>query len=500
LRRLLVIAVCLVPLAAAGCGSSSSSSSGKDPLDNALGYMPGSAPVVFTLDTNLNDAQWQSLTANAKKFPFAGQIESSLKSSISQSGLNYDKDIKPLLGNPLVFSVPTVQTALASNSQVVGAMEVKDKSKLGKLLSTGQDLHKDGNVSGATLYKSSSDNTEIAQDGNVLVIANDRQQVVAALQQRDRSDRLTEDQFNSSLSGLPSDAIFRVYVNAQSLLNGSPTSATARKVKWVGALQTVGLTASSQKDGIAVDFNAKTDSSQLSDSDLPIASGDASPPVVVRPGQIAGGIRGLDQTERWAESVAAVVNPSGYANFVKSKRTLSSKLGLNIDKDIIAQLSGNSSWTVDGSGNYAFRASPKNPPAFQRTLTRFARVAPQFASGAGLKGARLTRAGSLYKLTGSSGKTIYYGMVGNVFAASNNAARLAQIASGAPQPVPGAKGAVAINADIGKLVAAAISKAAGGGLSGAFGGSLVTAPLGALTGWASSSTSGVTGHFMLQIK
>jgi uncharacterized protein DUF3352 len=499
LRRLLVIALCVVPLAAAGCGSGSSSG-GKSPLDNALGYMPKTAPVVFTLDTNMNDAQWKSLTANVKKFPFAAQVEDSLKSSISQSGLNYDKDIKPLLGNPLVFSVPTVQTALASNSEVVGAIEVKDKSKLGKLLSSGQDLHKDGTASGATLYKSSSDNTELAQDGNVLVIANDRQQVVAALQQRDRSDRLTEDQFNSSLSGLPSDAIFRVYVNAQSLLNGSPASATARKVKWVGALQTVGLTASSKNDGIAIDFNAKTDSSQLSDSDLPLVPGDASPPVVVRPGQIAGGIRGLDQTVRWAETVAAVVNPSGYANFVKSKRKLSSKLGLNIDRDIIAQLSGNTSWTVDGSGNYAFRAAPKDPAAFQKTLTKFARVAPQFASGTGLKGARLTRAGSLYKLTGKSGKTIYYGMVGNVFAASNSAARLAQIASGAPQPVPGAKGALAVYADIGKLAAQAISKAAGGGLSGAFGGSLVTAPLGALTGSASSSTSGLSGHFMLQIK
>src|SRR5207248_10463863 len=66
--------------------------------------------------------------------------------------------------------------------------------------------------------------------------------------------------------------------------------------------------------------------------------------------------------------------------------------------------------------------------------------------------------------------------------------------------VPGAKGAVAINADAGKLVAQIISQAAGGGLGGAFGGSLATAPLGNLTGWASSSTSGMTGHLKLGIK
>lgn len=462
--------------------------------------MPKSAPVVFSLDTNPNGEQWTSLSANVKKFPFAGQVESSLKSSISQSGLDYDKDVKPLLGNPLVFSVPTVQTALASNSQVVAAIEVKDKGKLGKLLSSDKDLQKDGKQNGATLYKSTAGNGEFAQDGNVLVIGSNRQQVVAGLQQRGRDDRLTEDQFNSGLSGLPSDALFRLYVNAQALLGGSPASATARKVKWVGALQTVGLTASSQNDGIAIDFNAKTNSSQLSDADLPIASGDASPPVTARAGEIGVGIRNLAQTERWAESVAAVVSPASYANFVKSKRKLNSQLGLNIDKGLIAQLSGNSSWTFDASGNYAFRAEPKDPTAFKQTLTKFAHVAQQFAAGAGLKGARLTRTGNLYKLTGRNGKTVYYGIVGSAFAASNSAARLAQIASDSPQQVPGAKGAVAINADIGKLVAQAISSAAGGGLSGAFGGSLVTAPLGSLTGWASSSTSGLSGHLKLQIK
>ena len=499
MRRLAVTVLCLVPLVAAGCGSSSGSS-GKDPLDNALGYMPRSAPVVFTLDTNLNGGQWKSLSANVKKFPFSGQLESSLNDSLNSSGLDFNKDLKPQLGNQLVFSVPTVQTALGGSAQVVAAIQVKDKGKLSKMLSSENDIHKDGKVNGATLYKSSGDTTELAQDGDVLVIGSTRQQAVAAVQQRARDDRLTEGQFNSGLSGLPSDAIFRLYVNAQALLGGSPTSATARKVKWVGALRTVGMTASSQNDGIAIDFNAKTDSSQLSDSDLPIAPGDASPPVSSGSGVIGVGMRGLDQTERWAESVAQVVNPSGYASFLKSKRQLSSRLGLNIDKDIVAQLSGNSSWTIDGSGNYAFRAEPKDAAAFRQTLTKFARVAPQFAAGAGLKGARLTRAGNLFKLTGQGGKTIYYGMVGKVFAASNSAARLAQIASDSPQPVPGAKGAVSINADVGKLVAQVISKAAGGGLGGAFGGSLVTAPLGALTGWASSSTGGITGHLMLQIK
>lgn len=456
--------------------------------------------MVFAFDTNMNDGQWKSLTANVKKFPFAGQVESSLKDSINQSGLDYDKDIKPLLGNEIVAAAPTVQATIGGGSEAVAAMQVADKGKLSSLLSHANDLTKDGSSSGASLYKSTSGGTEVAQDGNVLVIGSTRQQLVAALEQRGRDDRLTEDTFNSSLSGLPSGALARLHVNAQALINGSPGAATARKVKWVAALRTFGLTVSSQNDGLSIDFDAKTDSSQLSDSDLPIASGDASPPVSTKGGEIGVGIRGLDQTERFAESVASVVSPASYANFVKSKRELSSKLGLDLDKDMIGQLKGNSSFTFDTSGDYAVRAEPQDPAAFTKTLDKFARVAPQFAAGAGLPGAKLTRAGGLYKLTGRSGKTIYYGMVGKVFALSNDAGRLAQIASAQPQAVQGAKGAVAINADLGGIVSKIISQAAGGGLGGAFGGSLVTAPLGALTGWIDSNTSGLTGHLKLAIK
>ncbi len=484
---------------ASGCGSGSSDS-GKSPLDNALGYLPKSAPVVAAIDTNLNDEQWKSLSANVKKFPFAGQVESSLKTSISQSGLDFDKDIKPLLGNDFVVGFPTVQSVSGSGDQAVAAIEVKDKGKLSKLLSNDNHLTKDGSSNGATLYKADSGGTEVAQDGNVLVVGNSKQQTVAALEQRGRDDRLTQDTFNGALSGLPQHPLARVSVNAQQLISGSPGTQTAQKVKWVAALRTVGVTVSSESSALSIDFNAKTDSSQLSDADLPIASGDASPPVSIKSGEIGVGIRGLNQTEHFAENVAKVVSPASYANFLKAKQTIATRIGLNIDKDLIDQLSGNTAIAYDIHGKFAMRADPKDPAAFKQTLARAARVAPEFAQGAGMPGAKLTRVGGLYKLTSSNGKTLYYGMVGRVFAVANDPARLAQIASAAPQAVPGAKGAVSINADIGQIVAQIISQAAGGGLGGAFGGSLATAPLGNLTGSITSGTSGLIGHLQLAIK
>jgi Protein of unknown function (DUF3352) len=499
-RPLLATLLCLVPLVAAGCGSSSSGDNGKSPLDNALGYMPKSAPLVVAIDTDLSDGQWKSLQANVKKFPFAGQVTTQLKDAINSTGVNYDTDVKPLLGNEAVLGSPTVQSTVASSTRFVAAIEVKDKGKLQSLLGKEKDIAKDGKEGDAQLYKSKTDNSEVALDGDVFLVSDSKQQTVAAIQQRQRDDRFTEDEFNGALSGLPSDALGRVYVNAQALINGTPESAKARQVKWVAALRTAGFALSSPSDGISFDYNVKTDSSQLSDADLPIASGDQSPPVPTKGGEVEVGVRGLNQTIHFIESVSRTASPSGYGKFLRNKQKLESQLGLNLDKDLIDQLSGNTAFSTSSQGHYALRVEPKDPAALSQTLAKFAKAAPKLAKGAGLRGAKITRVRGLYKLTGRDGKTYYYGVVGKVFAFSDNLASLGQIASDTPQPVNGAKGAVAINADIGKLASQLIAEAAGGGLGGAFGGSIATAPLGALTGWTSSSTSGLNGHMKLAIK
>jgi hypothetical protein len=500
-RRPLASLLCLLSIAfvAAGCGSAGGSSDASSPLDEALGYLPKTAPFAVAIETDPNSDQWKSLVANIKKFPFTGQIQGQLNNSLKKAGFDFDNDIKPLLGNEVVIGSPTLQDFLAKNSRVVAALQVKDKGKLEDLLKKNKDLTKDGSANGATLYKE-SDGTELAQKDDVVVFADTKRAVTAALQQRERDDRLTADTFNSALGGLDQNALARVYFNLQELINGDPSTAAARKIKWVAALRTVGLTASSQTDGISVDFNLKTDSSQLQDSDLPIASGDESPPVSAKPGEIAFSIRGLDQTERFAESVAQTVSPSSYGDFQRAKATIGKQVGIDVDKDLIGQLSGNTMFALDINGHFAARSEPKDPAAFARTLRKFSRVAAAFAQGAGLPNAKLTRVRGLYKLSGSNGQAVYYGMVGRVFAASNDLSRLAQLAAASPAAVPGAKGAIAINADAGKLVAQIVQQASGGGLGGAFSGSLVSGPIGNLTGWANSSTSGMTGHMKLELK
>ena len=108
--------------------------------------------------------------------------------------------------------------------------------------------------------------------------------------------------------------------------------------------------------------------------------------------------------------------------------------------------------------------------------------------------------GGLYKLTGAGEKTIYFGVVGKVFALATDPARLAELAAATPTQVPGAKGAFVTSSDAGAIVGKLVAGIAGGGLSGQLGGALVSGPLGNLDGWVNASTSGLKGHLQLGIK
>ena len=169
MRKALATALALLTVAVAGCGSGGSGSGGGDPLDTALGYLPESAPFVVAIDTNLKGSQWQALGTIAAKFSFGGQVEDQLKQAVNKQGLNFDTQVKPLLGNPAVIAAPDVQSFLGDGNGFIVALEVKDKDKLSSLLKQSKDLKPDGSSNGATLYSQTDGGGETAQQDDVLL-------------------------------------------------------------------------------------------------------------------------------------------------------------------------------------------------------------------------------------------------------------------------------------------------------------------------------------------
>ena len=308
-----VLAVAAIAVPVAGCGGDSESGdSGKNPLDNALGYVPENTPFVAVIETDPSSAQFKNATAIAKKFPFAGQLQQQLERGLSSSGnTSYEKDIKPLLGNEFVVGATDPKTFVDSGSTedeaFIAAIQVKDGKKLTSAIEKGKPKEL-GEKDGAKLYQ--DDDSFAAVKDDVLVVANSRRELEAGLTRRGKDERFGEDDFNKGTEGLPESAVVRTYFNLKQLIASDPDTKDAQKVKWVKALESFGLSASTGTDKIDIDFNMGTDSEGLSDADLPLAAGDESPEVAERAGEFGFGLRGIDQIFKFAESSAQAVNPS----------------------------------------------------------------------------------------------------------------------------------------------------------------------------------------------
>src|SRR4051794_34117294 len=378
-RLLAALLACLAVIAVAGCGSDDSSSSG---LGGVLAYVPKDTPFAVTIDTNLDGEQYKSLDAIVNRFPGADTIKSLLKAQLSmgQEGVDFDKDIKPLLGNPAVISATDITSFLSdsADSGFVAALQVKDTDALDSLIEkTG--AKEQGEAAGATEYQDGD--TFFAVKDDVVVLAGSKELLDAALKRADGGDSLSEDDFDKGLEGLPDDALARVYVDVQGLLSQSDEARNARKIAWVGALRKLGLTITATKQAVDVDFNLHTDGADLTEDDLPFASGSEPAKVVQRPGEIAVGLRDPTQLVAFFESALQALDPQSYGNYEQGKRALQAKLDLDIDKDVIAQLTGNVSVSATIQGKFGARADVKDPAAFAQTVAKVAKALPQFGLG-----------------------------------------------------------------------------------------------------------------------
>jgi hypothetical protein len=486
-------AVCAAPFAIAGCGDEGA---GGSALNQALSVLPKDAPFVVSVDTNVDGSQYKNAGRLLDKFPFGDQAERSFEESLREENLDFDKDLKPVLGNPAVIGTPDVQSFVRDDEQVIVALKAKDKGKLEDLVKKEEGNKEVGEKSGAKIYRD-EDGDHFAVKDDLLVVADERRVLEDAVERSEGGDGLDEDSFNEALEGLPETALARVYADLEALLKEDPDAREARKVKWVGALRTLGLTTSIQDDGVDLEFDLKTEGGQLSEEDLPIASGTEAPQIVERAGEISFGLRDPSQVVDFAEQAGQAINPQDYGDFQSAKRQINRRLGIDIDKDVVDQLTGDVSVNSTVAGDFGVRAEVKDPATFKRTLAKVARLAPQLSQGQ-LRSVR--RRGGLYEAVDSSGERVVFGVDGDVFVASNQAGRARQLADASVETVPGADGSVVFSADAEKVADQALERLAPQlGFQGALGGQLFTGPLGEVTGSVSTSPERMRGSVKLGI-
>ncbi len=493
--------ICFCTVALAGCGGNEGESASS--LDAALGYLPEDAPLVVSFDTDPEGDQIKAIQAIGERFPFSDQVTQTLDESLSQGGLDFEKDIKPLLGNEFVVGGPDARSLIdtgegTTNEQFVAAIEANDDGKLEQLV-TREDTKETGEQDGAKLYENSEGETFAIEDG-VLVVAGTRELLDAALKQNDSDDKLTGEAFDEDTADLPDDALMRLSTDVEALLAADPTTERARKIEWVSALRTLGLTVSFEENRAVLDFHLATDPEGLTDEDLPIAAGGDSPAVIDSSGEIGLGVRAPEQILAFAENAGQAVNPSRFGDYSAGKQAIESRFGVNIDDDIFGQLEDDVSVSFGLDGTFGLRSRVKDPEAFTASLDKLGGALPEIAEGAvgePVGYAKPKPGEDFYALATADGGTVVYGVVDGVFVLANDSKRASRLAEDETKAVEGAEGSVATSADAQQLVRQGVQQFGKGGIAGSLGGSLFSEPLDAFTGSVGAETDGLTGRFEL---
>jgi hypothetical protein len=530
LRRGLASALLVACVAVAGCGERGEALSSSS-LDEALRYLPADAPFAAVLDTSPDSEQLEDAGEVLQKLGLERRVQRQIAEMLDASPADIER-IEAVLGNDFVIGSTDAKALVDRTAEeasggagdtsgdaknFVAAIRATDEAELRDLVER-ENAQERRESHGATIYEDDS-GERFAVKEDVLVLAASEQQLEAALAIRDSDDGLTEEDFEAASEDVPEDALLRVYLDVEQLLRASDEDEAkdALRSKWVGALRTAGVGLSLESsNAVDVDFDLNTDAGELSEQDLPIATGGKSPHVLNRTDDINLALREPSQLLEFVQETLAAVDPGRFAGLRVGKEEIGRQLKIDVDEDLVGQFSGDMALSIDGS-RFSARVEVEDPAALERTLAKSAEVLPRLAltfSGEKAGFAKPKPGEDFYALS-TSGIDIVFGVVGKYFVVGNNADLVGRAARDRSFHVEGTTGgALVIKADAEQVIRRVLSELEGVGLDeliGAeraaqvdqardrVGGSLELRPLQLLTGSVEASTERLSGGFTLEI-
>lgn len=468
----------------AACGSASSGSS---PLGSALSYFPKDSPFVMSVVTDPNAPAVNGLHAMLGRIPFASFGLAALTSHLQQVGINYDTDVRPLFGNPLVVGLDGPGTG--GQNKAIAAWVTKDAGALSSLIKKLR-LPQAGQHRGATLYQVS--NLTLAVDGATLIAANTPALVDAAIDRRAAGGGLTATDFYRSLRGLPRNGLIEVAGNIAPALSSSTSAADALRIPWVAALRRYGIAIIAGSGGLSFRYSLDTGARQLTSAQLPIAPG-TSPPGLAGSMPIQFGLRQPAATIAFALGAEHQISPAKYAAALARMNAVKRRTGVDFQRDVLGQM-GNSAAIESNGKTFIARVDVNDPAAAARTLRKLGPSALDFF--APHPGTHVTAGPTGFETVHSAhGATVLLGVVdGEFVVGTGTPAQLRAFASAPAAAAPGAQGAAAFRIALPELLHVVVHSQ----LSSTVRQALST--LGDITGWISSSPQSLRGNATLALK
>ena len=472
MRRLLPLAV-LAAIVIAGCGSSSSSNPSGSAAGTArqteLSYFPAGTPFVISLVTDPKSNQIQSLEQLLGHFPIVSFGEQALLTKVQQLGVNYDTEIKPLLGDPVSVGFGSSSTGVNPNDVLIVWM-VPSAGKLQTLLKKIPGIKQSGSAAGATFYTTGGTAT-VGVKGSTLVLATTQQNVQAAFQRQSSGGGFSASEYNELTSGLPADPLISAFGDLRGVLsNGS--AAAARAIPWVAAVKGYGVAINTTASNLTVNFRVDTTGRSLTSSQLPLASG-TSAPSFAGSGAVTAALSNPGQAITFILQAIRLTDPSQLSALPAA--------GVAAISSLESQLSGNAIVSSD-LHTTMFRAALADP---SKALSQLQSLIKTGGSGP----APTSVGGGFYK----DGK-ITFGIVDGQLLIGNAPASQLQSFATAPTSGSGAQGSAAFKVSLTTILAAALQ---GSSLSSVVG--TITNQLGDINGSVQATTSALTGQATIAV-
>jgi hypothetical protein len=264
-----VAAAAAVALIATGCGDEASADASGAPAEVAT-LIPADSPLYVELNTDPGDIQWSQALALAKRFPAYGELEQRFREELTEAGLDFDRDIRPLLGGRAAIAAagavdvaeattPDGGVGVARDTGFIAVLQLEEgqDETVAELITREGDLVEAGEHNGVTYYRDDDDTVGAIADG-FLVIADSERNLFTALDLIAGSgDALSGvDKFSDALDGLPEGALMRMYLDIGGLAKGSLESVDQIQGMGLGIQDienaAMGAVALAEDDGVRV--------------------------------------------------------------------------------------------------------------------------------------------------------------------------------------------------------------------------------------------------------
>ena len=263
---------------------------------------------------------------------------------------------------------------------------MRDEEKLRDLAEKIPGAGRDGEANGAELYVAEGE-IAFAIEDDFLVIGQDKDTLVRALERKDSDDGLTEAELDDDLPVTSDDSLLRARASLEGIEDFFGVSDRVPEVErlftvpWFAAVRTLGVTASFPDDEhLVVDLAVNTDGRDLDEDDLPFATGDQSPEVVTRDDEIVSA--NVDQSRTTVFLLEAARTAFPDSRFVQAVEAVEQDLDIDFEEEILKQFNGPSASALQFDGQtFAARSEVRDPESLQEQLRLLAPHLPELVQG-----------------------------------------------------------------------------------------------------------------------